>query len=61
MVKRGKKMPVWNPWHGCHKISPGCADMIHYKLPDENELFSRLKHSDFRSKFHLSDKEKITL
>ena len=54
-------MPVWNPWHGCHKISPGCADMIHYKLPDENELFSRLKHSDFRSKFHLSDKEKITL
>lgn len=17
-------MPVWNPWHGCHKISPGC-------------------------------------
>lgn len=18
-------MPVWNPWHGCHKISAGCA------------------------------------
>lgn len=17
-------MPMWNPWHGCHKISPGC-------------------------------------
>lgn len=17
-------MPIWNPWHGCHKISPGC-------------------------------------
>lgn len=17
-------MPAWNPWHGCHKISPGC-------------------------------------
>ena len=36
----------------------GCADMIRYKLPDENELFSKLKRSDFRSKFHLSDKEK---
>lgn len=19
-------MPVWNPWHGCHKISPGCKN-----------------------------------
>ena len=18
-------MPIWNPWHGCHKISAGCA------------------------------------
>ena len=17
-------MPIWNPWHGCHKISSGC-------------------------------------
>ncbi len=19
-------MPMWNPWHGCHKISPGCKN-----------------------------------
>ena len=24
-------MPVWNPWHGCHKISPGCANCYVYR------------------------------
>ncbi len=24
-------MIVWNPWHGCHKISPGCANCYVYR------------------------------
>lgn len=24
-------MPTWNPWHGCHKISPGCAHCYVYR------------------------------
>lgn len=109
-------MVVWNPWHGCHKISPGCANCyvyrrdesircgvpftfrqtgtvfikegktyrlerklhipqakksgysytpgsnscaaIKYQLPDRNELFTRLSRSDFRSRFHLTEKDK---
>ena len=109
-------MVVWNPWHGCHKISPGCANCyvyrrdesircgvpftfrqtgavfikegkvyrlkrklhipqakksgysytpgsnsgaaIKYQLPDRNELFTRLNRSDFRSRFHLTEKDK---
>lgn len=25
-------MPVWNPWHGCHKISPGCQNCYVYRI-----------------------------
>lgn len=24
-------MPVWNPWHGCRKISPGCQNCYVYR------------------------------
>lgn len=24
-------MPIWNPWHGCHKISQGCANCYVYR------------------------------
>lgn len=24
-------MVIWNPWHGCHKISPGCANCYVYR------------------------------
>ena len=24
-------MPIWNPWHGCHKISPGCLHCYVYR------------------------------
>ncbi len=24
-------MAIWNPWHGCHKISPGCANCYVYR------------------------------
>lgn len=31
---------------------------IKYELPDRNELFARLSHSEFRSRFHLTEKDK---
>ena len=30
-------MPVWNPWHGCHKISPGCLNCYVYRRDSEFE------------------------
>lgn len=24
-------MPMWNPWHGCHKISTGCKHCYVYR------------------------------
>ena len=24
-------MAIWNPWHGCHKLSPGCANCYVYR------------------------------
>lgn len=24
-------MPIWNPWHGCHRISPGCQNCYVYR------------------------------
>ncbi len=24
-------MAIWNPWHGCHKISPGCVNCYVYR------------------------------
>ena len=24
-------MPIWNPWHGCRKISPGCQHCYVYR------------------------------
>ena len=28
-------MPVWNPWHGCTKVSPGCAKCYVYRRDAE--------------------------
>lgn len=37
----------------------GMAERIVYQLPERRTLFERLHKSDFRSRFHLSDKEKV--
>lgn len=37
----------------------GMAEKIVYKLPERRTLFERLRKSDFRSRFHLSDKERV--
>lgn len=28
-------MAIWNPWHGCHKISPGCLNCYVYRRDAE--------------------------
>ena len=28
-------MAVWNPWHGCRKISPGCLNCYVYRRDAE--------------------------
>ncbi|MDR1747843.1 MAG: phage Gp37/Gp68 family protein [Spirochaetaceae bacterium] len=27
---------LWNPWHGCHKLSAGCAHCYVYRIDDRN-------------------------
>lgn len=29
---------IWNPWHGCHKISPGCQNCYMYYLDQMRDL-----------------------
>lgn len=36
----------------------GSAEMIRYRLPERRELFERLAKSEFRSRFHLTDRER---
>lgn len=38
--RKAKFMPGWNPWHGCHKISPGCANCYVYSRDGENNIDS---------------------
>ena len=35
-------MPVWNPWHGCHKISPGCQHCYVYRRDAQYEKDSSI-------------------
>ena len=31
-------MVIWNPWHGCHKVSEGCAHCYMYFLDSKRGL-----------------------
>ena len=33
-------MPGWNPWHGCHKISPGCSNCYVYRMDAKYDRIS---------------------
>lgn len=33
-------MFAWNPWHGCHKISPGCQNCYVYRRDSKYEIDS---------------------
>ena len=43
-------MSIWNPWHGCHKISPGCLNCYMYRRDAEFDKDSSIvtKTSSFR-------------
>ena len=28
-------MPIWNPWHGCHKKSAGCLNCYMFRRDSE--------------------------
>ncbi len=42
-------MAIWNPWHGCHKISPGCKHCYVYRVDSKYEKDSSVvaKTSNF--------------
>ena len=46
------KEQLWNPWHGCHKISEGCRHCYVYRTDAQyGRLFRvprRLQHSQAR-------------
>lgn len=33
-------MPLWNPWHGCHKLSAGCTNCYIYRMDDRHGIDS---------------------
>lgn len=35
-----KKSVLWNPWHGCHKLSPGCMHCYVYRGDAKREVDS---------------------
>ena len=43
-------MTIWNPWHGCHKISPGCLNCYMYRRDAEFDKDSSIvtKTSSFK-------------
>ena len=57
-IERKDQMPQARK--SCYDYVPGAgiADKIIYKLPDRKNLFDRLSHSNFRSRFRLSQKDR---
>ena len=47
--KRTKLMSQWNPWHGCHKISPGCKNcyVFRFDAAFDRDASKILKTADF--------------
>lgn len=47
--KEGDWMAVWNPWHGCHKISAGCRNCYVYRRDESigKDASVVVKTSDF--------------
>lgn len=33
-------MPLWNPWHGCHKLSAGCVNCYVYRTDGKHGIDS---------------------
>ncbi len=37
MGEKREKEAGWNPWHGCHKLSPGCRNCYVYRVDAQHE------------------------
>ena len=37
MSGKREKEAGWNPWHGCHKLSPGCMNCYVYRMDARHE------------------------
>ncbi len=48
----GMKKEFWNPWHGCHKCSPGCLHCYVYYLDGLREVDASVVRKS-KSNFHL--------
>ncbi len=61
-IERKLQMPQAKKSGYSYIPSMGMADTIKYRIPDRQVLFNALKKSNFRSRFHLSvkDKEYVT-
>ena len=57
-IDRKDQMPQARKSGWSYVPGTGSADAIRYQLPERSALFDRLGRSAFRSRFHLSDKEK---
>lgn len=58
-------MSLWNPWHGCHKISPGCLHCYVYRIDAkhgrDSSLVTKTKDFDLPLKKKRNKEYKIPL
>lgn len=44
-------MPLWNPWHGCHKLSAGCRHCYVYRIDEkhgrDSSVVTKTRNFDF--------------
>ena len=57
-IERKLQMPQAKKSGYSYIPGTGSANAIKYELPERSVLFSRLKQSGFRSRFHLNDKDR---
>ena len=57
-------MAIWNPWHGCHKISPGCRNCYVYRrdgtFGKDSSIVSRTGAFDLPLKRNRQKEYKLT-
>lgn len=57
-------MSIWNPWHGCHKISPGCLNCYVYRRDEsigkDAGIISRTKNFDLPIKLNRQKNYKLS-
>lgn len=59
-----RDMAIWNPWHGCHKISPGCRNCYVYRrdgtFGKDSSIVSRTGAFDLPLKRNRQKEYKLT-